>query len=107
MISTHHVQLVVLLLFLAEVRFAIDELSQVRMGHGVQLFSDVAVIQTVGEVEGGVASGAQEVGVRSFFQQEFDQREILLVHGQMQRSTTVVLLLYTHTKKNPPSEQRM
>lgn len=63
------------------------------MGHREQLFLDVAVVQTVGEVEGSVSPGRQEVGVCSFPQEEFDQSEVLLVHGKMQRAAAVVLLL--------------
>lgn len=91
--ETYLIVRVHVLLFVTVVWLAVWQLPQVRMGHRVQLFVDFPVIQTNGEVIGAVAPKAQEVWVRSFFQQQFDQEEILLVHSQVERAATVMLLL--------------
>lgn len=40
-----------------------------------------------------MASRRQEVRVCAFLQKQLDQREILLVHGEVQRAATVALFL--------------
>lgn len=47
----------------------------------------------VGEVVRGVTAGAHQVGVGASAQQQLDQREILLIHRQVQRAATVTLFL--------------
>lgn len=88
-----HLLVGLVVLRLAVVLLAVGQLPQVGVGKRVQLFPDVVAVAAVGEVEGGVAPGRQEVGVGAFLQQQFDQRQILLVHGQVQRTATVTLLL--------------
>lgn len=88
-----HLLVGLVLLFLAVVRLAVGEVSQGGIGQRVKLFPDVVIVAAVGEVEGSVAPEGQEVGVRSFLQQQLDQRKVLLVHGQVQRTAPVPLLL--------------
>lgn len=91
--NTHLLIRNVALFFLAVIWLALRQLPQIGTGLQVQLLPDVETTITVGEVVGGVASRGQEVGISSFFQQQFDQWEVLLVYGQMQCTATVVLLL--------------
>lgn len=90
---THLIVGPLVLLALAVVRFAVGQLPQVGVGGGVQLLPNVVVVAAVGEVVRGVAARAHQVGVGASAQQQLDQREVLLIHRQVQRAAAVPLLL--------------
>lgn len=90
---THLIVGRLVLLALAVVRFAVGQLPQVRIGRGVQLLPDVVVVAAVGEVVRGVTTRAHQVGVGASAQQQLDQREVLLIHRQVQRAAAVPLFL--------------
>lgn len=108
---THLIVGPLVLLALAVVRFAVGQLPQVGMGRGVQLLPNVVVVAAVGEVVRGVAARAHQVGVSASAQQQLDQREILLIHRQVQRAAAVSLFLrgtpeFRKKRCRPPHRER-
>lgn len=90
---THLLVRRLVLLLLAVVQLAVGQLPQVGVCPRVQLLANVVVVAAIREVVGAVAPRAHQVGVGPPVQQQLDQREVLLIHSQVERAAAVPLLL--------------